>query len=403
MIKGNIDANNTNKFSNNHKTKLLAGEIYDGLPYLKKAHSYMTQGELEGKKYGKNYTIYLPDAGTVQDGLVADPDSIKEVEVEVTLENKNTSVEVDAWNKMNDIESFTNEIAKPKGRKLARSVEKDAIDKTIDQTFQAVVGSANFKTLTDASKALDEVSVDGTKVTFIKPTVAGTISNGGLANFIPSEIQTKIYKDAYLGQYAGASVIEENLLPVINVTAATGTKGAEYAVTAISGEGALSNTVVGFDVALTPVTAYNGQPVAFPAKVIGVDGMETDQDVVLTVSPKMPSVRVAVEGYNPNNANAWIPASDVASFTGGDLGTILPTGKYARGICRTEDAVGFDKYSFGDLEGWETSTESVANVTLKATKASNPKTMESFWRLDLPYAVCLPEPRRAVGVYMKID
>ena len=67
--------------------------------------------------------------------------------------------------------------------------------------FQVVAGSANFKTLTDMSKALDEVSMAGTKVTFVKPTVAGTIANGGLANFIPSEIQSKIYKDAYLGRH----------------------------------------------------------------------------------------------------------------------------------------------------------------------------------------------------------
>ena len=46
------DKNLGNAFSNNHKVKLVAGEVYDNLPYLKKAKSYMSQGELEGKKYG---------------------------------------------------------------------------------------------------------------------------------------------------------------------------------------------------------------------------------------------------------------------------------------------------------------------------------------------------------------
>ena len=205
-----------NNFSNNKKVKLIAGEVYDNLPYLKKAKSYMSQGELEGKKYGKTYSIYIPDPGQVKDGLEASPDAINEVEVDVTLQNKNTSVELDAWNKLVDIESFTNEIAKPRGIKLARSVEKDAIDQTINKAFQVVSGNASFKTLTDMSKALDEVGVAGTKVSFVKPSIAGTIAAGGLANFIPSEIQSKIYKDAYLGQYAGASVIEESLMPVVS-------------------------------------------------------------------------------------------------------------------------------------------------------------------------------------------
>ena len=74
MIKGNIEAGNKNEFSNNHKTKLIAGEVYDNVPYIKKAHSYMSQGELEGKKYGKTYSVYLPDPGEVKDGLEANPD-----------------------------------------------------------------------------------------------------------------------------------------------------------------------------------------------------------------------------------------------------------------------------------------------------------------------------------------
>ena len=33
------DKNLGNTFSNNHKVKLVAGEVYDNLPYLKKAKS----------------------------------------------------------------------------------------------------------------------------------------------------------------------------------------------------------------------------------------------------------------------------------------------------------------------------------------------------------------------------
>lgn len=388
------DKNLGNTFSNNHKTKLIAGEVYDNLPYLKKAHSYMTQGELEGKKYGKTYSVYIPDPGQVMDGLEANPDAINEVKVDVTLQNKNTSVELDAWNKLTDIESFTNEIAKPRGVKLARSIEKDAIDQTINKAFQIAVGSANFKTLTDMSKALDEVGAAGTKVSFVKPTVAGEIANGGLANFIPSEIQTKIYKDAYLGQYAGASVIEESLMPIVNVA---GDETAAMAVTAVTAKDGTATITAGYDVAFT---AAPGVPFKVNAKLIGVDGMETDQDLYIIADKdgNVPAVRFAVEGHNVNNANAWVPTG----YTTAAPELAVESGKYALGQCRTEDAVGFDTYKFADLPGSENETVTVNNVSLKMSTYGDGKYLTTLTRIDAPYAVTLPDPRKAVVGYFKI-
>ena len=394
MIKGNIEAGNKNAFSNNHKTKLIAGEIYDNVPYIKKAHSYMSQSELEGKKYGKNYTVYIPTPGEVHEGLEAKPDAISEVEVDVTLQNKNTSVELDAWNKLNDIESFTNEIAKPRGVKLARSIEKDCIEQTINKAFQVVSGDASFKTLTDMSKALDEVGVAGTKVSFVKPTVAGTIAAGGLANFIPSEIQSKIYKDAYLGQYAGASIIEESLMPVITVA---GTETAAMDVTPITALDGAATITAGYDVAFT---AAPGVPFKVNAKLIGVDGMETDQDLYIIADKdgKVPAVRFAVEGHNINNANAWVPTG----YTTAAPTLALAAGKYALGQCRTEQAVGFDTYKFSDLPGSENETVNVGNISLKMSTYGDGKYMTTLTRLDAPYAVTLPDPRNAVVGYFKV-
>ena len=387
-----------NSFSNNQKVKLIAGEVYDNVPYIKKAHSYMSQSDLEGKKYGKTYKVYIPDPGEVADGLEANPDSIKEVEVDVTLQNKNTSVELDAWNKLTDIESFTNEIAKPRGIKLARSVEKDAIDQTINKAFQVVSGDASFKTLTDMSKALDEVGVAGTKVSFVKPSVAGSIAAGGLANFIPNEIQSKIYKDNYLGQYAGASVVEESLMPVVSFT---GSPTASFSTTAITALDGTATITAGYDVAITDNVPFF--PFKFPgAKVIGVDGIETDQDfcVIADANSAVPSVRIAVKGHNINNANAWVEGALTAAT--GNLTTAIATGKYALGQCRTEDALGFDTYKFSDLPGSENSTESVGNVSIKMSQYGDGKNMTTLTRLDLPFAVTLPDPRKSVIGYVKL-
>ena len=245
------------------------------------------------------------------------------------------------------------------------------------------------------STSLDEVGVAGTKVAFVKPLVAGTIANGGLANFIPSEIQSKIYKDAYLGQYAGASVITENLMPIVNVA---GTETASVAATAITAMEGTATVTAGYTVAVTD--NFPGVPFKLNAKIVGVDGMETDQDlyVIADSNSAVPEIRVAVKGHNINNANAWVEAGEAPSAAT----LAVAAGKYALGQCRTEDAVGFDKYSFADLPGSENVTESVNNVSIKMSTYGDGKRMETLTRLDLPYAVTLPDPRKAVVGYFKI-
>lgn len=383
-----------NVFSNTDKVKMIATEVADKCPYLKEATSYMTQGQLDGKKYGRTYKVYIPDPGKVVDGLVADPDNLQEVEVPVTLENKNTSFEVNVWNKLTDIEDFKKEIVKPKAVLLAQSLDKAAIDTTVFKAAQAVVGSANFATLSDASMALDEAKVAGTKVAFVKPTVAGKIANGGLANFIPDDIQRKIYADAYLGQYAGAAVINEANLPVVD---ATNISAANASVTLTDASGK------GFE----PITSVSGTGLkagwAFSAeglKVVGKDGIQTDQDYAIIVDKdgKIPELRITVDGQAFGNPNAWV-ASGTTALT---LSPILTEGeKYYVGQVRTQKALGVDTYKFEDLPGSENATETVDGISIKMSQYGNGTNMTVLGRLDAPYAFTLPEPREAVTVYFK--
>lgn len=383
-----------NSFSNTEKVKMIATEVADKCPYLKEATSYMTQGQLEGKKYGRTYKVYIPDPGKVVDGLDADPDSLVEVEVPVTLENKNTSFEVNAWNKLTDIEDFKKEIVKPKAVLLAQSLDKAAIDKTVFNAAQAVVGQANFATLSEASMALDEAKVAGTKVAFVKPTVAGKIANGGLANFIPDDIQRKIYADAYLGQYAGAAVINEANLPVVdakNISAAA----ASVTLTDVSGKG------------FEPITAISGTGLkdgwAFSAdglKVVGKDGIQTDQDYIIIAKKdgSIPELRITVDGEAFGNPNAWV-ASGTSSLT---LSPILEEGKkYYVGQVRTQKALGVDTYKFDDLPGSENATETVDGISIKMSQYGDGKHMTVLGRLDAPHAFTLPEQREAVTVYFE--
>ena len=383
-----------NEFSNTQKVKMIATEVADKCPYLKEATSYMTQGQLEGKKYGRTYKVYIPDPGKVVDGLDADPADINEVEVPVTLENKNTSFEVNVWNKLTDIEDFKKEIVKPKAVLLAQSLDKAAIDKTVFNAAQAVVGSANFATLSDASMALDEAKVAGTKVCFVKPTVAGKIANGGLANFIPDDIQRDIYRENYLGQYAGAAVINEANLPVVDATNISAA-AASVTLTDVSGKG------------FEPITSVSGTGLkagwAFTAdglKVVGKDGIQTDQDYAIIVDKdgKIPELRITVEGQAFGNPNAWVK-SGTSALT---LSPILEEGKkYFVGQVRTQKALGVDTYKFDDLPGSENATETVDGISIKMSQYGDGNHMKVLGRLDAPHAFTLPEQREAVAVYFE--
>ena len=185
-------------------------------------------------------------------------------------------------------------------------------------------------------------------------------------------------------------------MPVVNIA---GTETASFAVASVSGNGAESATVVGYN-----VTGFTGSPNApyklEGVKVIGLDGMGTDQDfyVIADKDGKIPEVRLAVKGHNVNNANGWV---ETGTFTPSAT-LAVESGKYALGQCRDEQAVGFDQYKFSDLPGSENATESVGNVSMKMSTYGDGKYMTTLTRLDLPFACTLPEPRRAVVGWFRI-
>ena len=111
---------NEQEFSLNKKTKMIATEVFDKTPYIKKAHSYIPQSQLEGKKYGNVYTVYIPDPGKTRiakassgkDGLEAKIDPIQEVEYVIETKAGLNDCELTEWNKLGDVESFKNEVVK---------------------------------------------------------------------------------------------------------------------------------------------------------------------------------------------------------------------------------------------------------------------------------------------------
>ena len=394
------------KFANNTKVQLVAAAVADELDYIKASVSKMPQSEFKGKKYGKTYQLYIPDVGTVKEGLEASPDDIVEVPTEIRLNNFNTSCTLDAWNELGDVEAFADEIAKPRGQHLARQMAKSIIENNVFKNMQAVVSNApGFGVLSDASAALNELAVGGEVVSFMHPTVMNKISASGLANFIPGTEAKELYGKNYLGQYAGAEQIQCALLPTVTIKNAP---TATITLTAVQdGE---SNTI-GFET-VNEITGTNLVPGAVfttggDLKIVDQSGIETEQDVQIivlstnaegnkgTISP----IRITVEGKNTGNPNAWMKAG-VSTLT---LTSALEVGAtYWVGQVRTKDSMAFDSYKFENLPGSENEdVATVGGVTVKMSTYGDGTNLTKLIRLDAPHAAGIWDARGAVAVYIK--
>lgn len=402
---GNVGTS-AGKFANNTKVQLVAAAVADELDYIKASVSKMPQSEFKGKKYGKTYQLYIPDVGTVKEGLEASPDDITEVPTEIRLNNFNTSCTLDAWNELGDVEAFADEIAKPRGQHLARQMAKSIIENNVFKNMQAVVSNApGFGVLSDASAALNELAVGGEVVSFMHPTVMGKISASGLANFIPGTEAKELYGKNYLGMYAGAEQINCALLPTVTI------KSAPTATISLVPVQDGESTTIGFEI-VNEITGTNLVPGAVfttggDLKIVDQSGIETEQDVQIivlstnaegtkgTISP----IRITVEGKNTGNPNAWMKAG-VSTLT---LTSALEVGAtYWVGQVRTRDALAYDSYKFENLPGSENEdVATVGGVTVKMSTYGDGTNLTKLVRLDTPHAAGIWEPRSCVAVYIK--
>lgn len=401
---GNVGTS-AGKFANNTKVQLVAAAVADELDYIKASVSKMPQSEFKGKKYGKTYQLYIPDVGTVKEGLEASPDDITEVPTEIRLNNFNTSCTLDAWNELGDVEAFADEIAKPRGQHLARQMAKSIIENNVFKNMQAVVSNApGFGVLSDASAALNELAVGGEVVSFMHPTVMGKIAASGLANFIPGTEAKELYGKNYLGQYAGAEQIQCALLPTVTI------KNAPTATITLVPVQDGESTTIGFETVDT-ITGTNLVPGAVfttggDLKIVDQSGIETEQDVQIivlstnaegtkgTISP----LRISVAGKNTGNPNAWMKAG-VETLT---LTSALEVGTYWVGQVRTKESMAFDSYKFENLPGSDNEeVATVGGVTVKMSTYGDGTNLTKLVRLDTPHAAGIWEPRSCVAVYIK--
>ena len=418
----------SNSFTNRKKLDLLATAIRDNMPYVRASKQEFPQSELKGKKFGASVHTYLADPGSVQDGIVADPDTITEVELTAIMANKNCSVETDMWENFVDVEDFSKQVLKPKGLKLARTIEKDVIDQNVYASVQAVVqpkvgGASVFDTgiIGEASSALGELAVAGRLVCFQSPSLLGKISRGLQRNFLPDDIMRDIYKSRYLGECENSSVIEQALMPKITMPANMDTAptitftvaNTDDSSNALNYEPVSTITVSGGDKALVEGAAYQ-IPGVF---VVDQSGMRTSQPFVViyhkeingvshgqaTYGFKIPEIRLAVgDQKGAGNPNAWtpVPLSELTVT----LTPLLTAGSsYLVGQTRLDDALIFDSYAYDDLPSSRTENVGVDGpISLKCMEFGDGRNGVQLTRIDAPYLSKIWDERLSVTTYVEV-
>ena len=414
-------------FANRKKLKMLAAAIYEKMPYLKSADSLFPESEMKGKKYGMAVHTYLRDPGTVKDGLIASPDKIHEVEVSAYLKNKNTSVEWDLWDELENIDDFKKEIVDVKAGKLAREVQLSVLKENVFRSCQASASAtAGFGLLTDSSSKLDELAIDGDLVTFLRPTLHGKIAEGGLSKFIPSEKMKDIYEDKYLGQYSGSAQVELAGMPVLDTTGADEAPTMTFDVVKDA-----SNNIIGLKPSETITGSGTGSLiVGVPyvvegLKIVDESGIETEQEYVMIVNKEtrfdaegnasevvyVPQLRITAQGKGYGNPNAWLPQATLTTLADGGTTVTLALGlmdgiatgkRYDIGQCRTITGLSFDQYRFESMPAAKTeNVGTFENITLKCQSGPNIVNGVSVMRIDMPYVAKVFDVRRSCTIYIE--
>lgn len=415
------------KFTNRKKLIMLSAAIQENMAYIKESDDLFPQSEMEGKKYGMSVHGYLPDAGSVSQGLVAHPDKAHQVEVTAWLDNYNTSAETDMWDDIENIEDFKKEMVDKRAKKLAREVQLAIIKENVYRSAQVVVtSSVGYDMLGDASAALDELSIVGDRIDFQTPKTFSKIARTGANLFLPSDTQKDLYEKAALGVYNDADCIKLPGLPILNTT------GMATSLT-VSGtvKKDVSNNVLGVS-QITTCTGVSGDVIpGVPytvdgLKVVDEGGVETEQAyVVIPVSEVyydednarqtrivIPGLRISATGKSWGNPNAHMAAAAISSATVGTTVTLTLTpvsgitaGKhYQVGQVRNKKALSFSGQRFKNLPAAKQDNVGVfENVSLKMQSAPEIINGVSYFRIDMPFVARIFDHRQSVTTYLQLD
>lgn len=405
-----------NSFVNNKKVQLIAANIADGRVFTRESVSKMKQSDFEGKKYGRSYHLYISGKPRVVNGVVANPSDIVEIESEVFLDNDNVSTQLGPWQRLGDVESFNDEIAKPWATTLVRTQEKKIVENEVFKALSAVVTTApDFKDLGKATAKLRSLALDSGLVGFLDPDTNAEIAGGSLNKFLDQERIRKLYGDVAIGRYGTADWVESPDMPQIKVgaTAPAVASSGVITLTPITKTIGGVSTTVGFETVdtITGTNLIKGALFTVAGlNMIDTSGIQTNVPVSVIVtsvnaagtSGTISPLRIAIDGFGGEiNGNAWV-AAGTTTIT---LVNGLTAGKTYK-ICevRSKSCLAYDTYRFDKLPGSEQSDLAVGEVAGSAVQMrifGDGSNLDKLVRIDSAYAASLYEPREAVVIYVQ--
>ena len=422
----------------NRKVKYFAAAVNDALPYIKASRSYLAD-QLSGKKYGQVYFFYLPDPGTAEVGtqeldISKMNKSVFERAIPAMVMSGKTAVDLTAWNKMQDLEDFVKEIASPRGRRLASEIEKDIIAKNVwisdnafvvpkDANGNSGLSAGAFQLL--ASK-LRGIKAAGKLVGFAHPNVFGEAAVKFLSLFIPAEIQSRVYNDVYLGEYAKTSWIEENFMPTLSLAAAPTISEVSFQEPSKTGGIASTDgiiTVKGTNLKNgIPFTATYTDPIDSTEKSYGTVDLncmavpgEKKVFILTDVNAEGTEGRFAGtfrfssngttgEGALIENTNPSL-LGDQAALNPGKFTLLdgITVGKdYIVMQARDQDWLEFDSAKFPELPGCENGSSDVGGISVQTAEWGDVNTRNSIMRIDVPYVAVGIDARLSRICYIEI-
>lgn len=419
----------------NRKVKYFAAAVDESTPYIKASRSYLAD-QLSGKKFGGTYFFYFPDPGVATVGTtdlsIEDINkSVFERVAAAQITSAKTAVDLTAWNKMQEIEDFVQEIAAPRGRRLAAEIEKDVIAKNIWISDNAVVSELDAdgkyaiplqNILVMLSSKMAGIKAAGKKVGFFHPNVTGQSSANFLNLFIPQEIQSKIYNDYSLGRYAGVDWVVDNFIPVVEVgetapaiTAASySAPSANNGIAASDGTITVTGTNLFVGAAFTATYTDPTDGVVKPYRTVDLNGMTTvmrEKKTFIVASVNATGTSGTLAGtfrFSQNGANVLQTnpsvEGDQSALAAATFTSVLTAGKtYYVVQVRDHDWLEWDTSKFPDLPGCENGSNSVSGITVQTAEWGDVKNRVSTLRVDVPYVALGVDARLSRLAYIELS
>lgn len=195
-----------NEFKTSSVVVPLISKLADKLPLLINSNKSFDKNFVAGN--GQTISVKVVGAPTVSTGSTIATSDVKETTVDVTVSQKNVSMELGMVEEALDVDNLGS-ILDVYADKLGSNIEQAAVDEVLlKATTQVATSSVSFSDLSAAVGRVKKARSYGEHYGLLDPVIAGRVSASGSSLFLPSSIQAGLFENSKIGKYAGANFLE---------------------------------------------------------------------------------------------------------------------------------------------------------------------------------------------------